>query len=141
MRRLAIVVAPLLMAQSSPPLVPEGIHSLSDGPETICGITGSSAVDFEQQVRASPKAKLYSETEEFVVFEGPANSSQWVFAKPAYFAFPLATCRSLYEENGGIYMHRAMRCDDTRDDCDRAFLQFRDMDARAKQNVQSKVGT
>jgi hypothetical protein len=141
LRRLLVPVALLLMAQSNPLIVPEGTHSLADGPETICGITAASAEDFERQVRASPSAQLYMETEEFVVFEGPQEMSQWVFAKPTYFAFPLATCRRIDVENGSTYMHRAMRCDDTRDDCDRAFLQFQDMDAKARQSVQSKVGS
>jgi hypothetical protein len=134
-----ILMAPLLMAQASPPSVPEGIHSMADGPETICGITAVSADDFERRVRASPSARLYMETDQFSVYEGPEEMSQWVFAKPAYFAYPLATCRRLYEKDGGIYMHRLMRCDDTRDDCDRAFLEFHGMDEQMKQSVQSKV--
>jgi len=81
------------------------------------------------------------ETDEFSVFEGPAKDSQWVFAKPAYFAYPLATCRNLLEQDGGIYMHRSMRCDDSREDCDRAFLEFQGMDDEARRSVQSKVGS
>jgi hypothetical protein len=139
MRTAFALLALLLMAQTKPPLVPEGIHVLAHGPETICGVTADSAKEFEKQVRASPNARLYRETDQFVVYEGPQKTSQWAFAKPGYFAYPLATCRSLETEDGAVYMNRLMRCDASRDDCDRAFLEFHSLDEQAKQSVQSKL--
>ena len=128
------------MAQTAPtPLVPEGVHSLANGRETICGVTAASAQDFEQKVKASPNAHYSTETDRFVVYEGPEKLTQWVFAKPANLAYPLATCRRVYVQDGATYMGRQMRCDATRDDCDRAFLEFKALDEQAKQSVQSKV--
>jgi hypothetical protein len=121
-------------------VVPEGIHSLADGPETICGITGSSAQNFENQVRASPVAKYNNETDRYTTYEGPMAMTLWAFAKPTNFVFPLATCLRIYEKDGAVYAEREMRCDATREQCDKAFLEFDALDAQNRQQIQGKVG-
>jgi hypothetical protein len=119
------------MAQAEPqPLVPESIHSLANGPEAICGVTGESAPDFEAQVRSSPKAKYNNETDRYVTFEGPLPLTLWAFAKPSNFAYPLSTCMRVYVQGGQTYTERKMRCDASRDACDRAFLEFQELDNR-----------
>jgi hypothetical protein len=138
MRSLLILLSLPLMAQSEPPLVPEGIHSLADGPDTICGITGSSAKDFERQVKAAPAAKYNNETDRYITYEGPMPLTLWAFAKPSNFAYPLATCMRVYEEKGATHMERRMRCDATRDQCDRAFIEFNELDGRNRAQLQGQ---
>ena len=117
------------MAQSEPaPIVPEGIHSDANGPETICGITAASAQDFERQVKASRKAKYNNETDRYVTYDGPMPMTLWAFAKPTNFAYPVATCMRVYVEGGQTYTERKMRCDASRDECDRAFVEFQQLD-------------
>ena len=136
MRRLLLFLAPLLMAQNSPmPQVPEAIHSLAKGPETFCGVTASSAQDFERQVKVSANAKRVTDTDRFTAYEGPAEMTVWVFAKPTNSAYPLATCRYVYVKDGATYMGRKMRCDDTRERCDRAFIEFNELDQHAAASV------
>lgn len=140
MKALAALFLPLLLAQSPPaPVIPEGIHTPASGRETICGITAASALDFKHQVTTSPKAKKVTETSEFVGYEGPEDMTLWVFSKPGATAYPLATCRSVYVENGATYMGRKMRCDDTRERCDRAFLEFQSLDQKAKDAVHARM--
>jgi hypothetical protein len=129
MRNALLVFAPLLMAQNVPaPLVPEGVHSLAKGPETICGVTGASARDFESKVKSSPKAKYNNETDRYVTYEGPMPMTLWAFAKPSNFAYPVATCMRVYVEGGQTHTERTMRCDGSREACDRTFLEFRGLD-------------
>ena len=126
-------LASLLMTQSdapSQPLVPEGVHSLASGPETICGITGSSAADFEAQVKRAANAKYNNETDRYVTYEGPMPLTLWAFAKPSNSTYPLATCMRVYVEDGQTYTERKMRCDASRGACDRAFLEFKELDSR-----------
>ncbi len=118
--------------------VAEGIHSLADGPETICGITASSAQAFESQVKASQRASYNNETDRYVTYEGPTPMTLWAFAKPSNFAYPLATCIRIYEEKGAVHAERKMRCDASRDQCDRAFLEFNELDGQNRQRVQEK---
>ena len=137
-RPLFLVFAPFLLAQTSPPLVPEGIHRLANGSVTYCGVTAASAADFQHQVTASPSAKKITETDQFVGYEGPAELTVWVFTKPGATAFPLATCRYVELKDGATYMGRNLRCDDTRERCDRAFLEFQKLDEAAKRSIQNR---
>jgi len=137
-RSLFIILALPLMAQSKPPVVPQGIHSLADGPEIICGINGSSAQDFERQVKAAPSARYNNETDRYITYEGPMPLTLWAFAKPSNFAHPLATCVRVYEENGATFMERKMRCDATREQCDRAFLEFNELDGQNRAQIQGR---
>jgi len=139
-RQLAVILTPLLMAQAAPKqqLVPEGVHSLANGPETICGVTAASALDFERQVKASPQAKYNNETDRYLTYEGPVPLTLWAFAQPSNFAYPIATCVRVYEQNGQVFMDRKMRCDATREQCDRAFLEFQELDAKNRERIQGR---
>jgi hypothetical protein len=132
MRRLSLLLAPILMAQTEPkPLVPEGIHSRAPtAPETICGITAASPQEFEAKVKSSPNAKYNNETDRYVTYEGPMPLTLWAFAKPSNFAYPVATCMRVYVEGGQTFTEREMRCDASREACDRTFLEFRDLDKK-----------
>jgi hypothetical protein len=130
-----LIFSPLLMAQTNPPVVPEGIHSLANGPETICGITASSAEEFELKVRASPTASYNNETDRYVTYEGPMARTLWAFAKPSNFAYRLATCVRVFDKDGSVMMERQMRCDSTRELCDRAFLEFDELDESNRRRI------
>lgn len=133
MRRIsAVLLGSLLMAQANP--VPEGVHTLADGPETICGITGASAQDFERQVKAA--GQYNNETDRYATYEGPVSMTLWAFAKPSNFAYPLATCMRVFVKDGRTLMERKMRCDSTREACDRAFLEFDELDGRNRRQIQ-----
>jgi hypothetical protein len=138
---LTAMALPLVISGgASAQLVPEGIHSMADGPETICGITGSSALDFERQVKASPGAKYNNETDRYVTYEGPTPLTLWAFAKPTNFAYPVATCIRLWDGKGAVYSERKMRCDATRLECDKAYLEFEELDARNRKEIQGEAG-
>jgi hypothetical protein len=136
MRKIHLACVPLLMAQTAPqPLVPEGVHSLAKGPETICGVTGASALDFQRLVKASPAAKYNNETDRYLTYEGPMPMTLWAFAKRSNFAYPIATCVRVFEKDGGVFMERKMRCDANREQCDRAYLEFEELDARNRKQI------
>ena len=137
MAKAPLLLLPILMGQAAPaPLVPEGVHSLAKGPETICEITGASAVDFERQVQNSPSWNLLVETDRFIAYQSSDNLMQWVFAKSGNNAYPLATCRRAYQQNGAWYMDRKIRCEDSRENCDRAYLEFEMLDEQTKGAIQ-----
>ena len=131
-RKIGFLIATLLLGQTRPvqSQVAEGIHTPANGPETICGVTASSAADFETKVRASPSAEYNNETDRYVTFVGPMPRTLWAFAKRSNFAYPVATCMRVYVEDGQTYTEREMRCDDSREDCDRAFIEFQELDNR-----------
>jgi len=136
---LAATLATGLPPPAAAQLVPEGIHNMADGPETICGVTGTSAQDFERQVKSSPTAEYNNETDRYITYEGPTPMTLWAFAKSANFAYPLATCIRIYEEKGAVLAERKMRCDATREQCDRAFIEFDELDGRNRRQVQDNV--
>jgi hypothetical protein len=93
-------------------------------------------LDFERQVKASAQAKYNNETDRYVTYEGPMPMTLWAFAKPSNFAYPVATCIRVFEPGGEVLMDRKLRCDAMRDQCDRAFLEFQDLDARNRVAIQ-----
>jgi hypothetical protein len=133
MRRFVAFLAAILMAQTEPqPLVPEGVHTLAEGPATMCGITAESATEFLQKVKLDPRFTLTGTTDRFLLYATQDSLMQFVFSLPGNTAHPLATCRHAYQENGAWFISREMRCDDTRERCDRAFLEFADLDDQVK---------
>ena len=136
-----LAVSALATAQSNSPQSPrvaEGIHSLANGPETICGVKASSAADFEAQVKSSPKAEYNNETDRYVTYEGPVPMTLWAFAKRTNFAYPLATCMRLYVKDGQTLAERKMRCDASRAECDRAFIEFQELDNQVLSGIGSR---
>jgi len=62
---------------------------------------------------------------------------QWAFTLPGEAAYPAVTCRHVYKTAGGAWrMERDMRCDASRAACDALFIQFRDLDEQARQELQ-----
>ena len=122
MRKLLILVLPALMAQSQPPLVPEGVHSDVEGPPELCG----------------PGVVEEGSTNLYQVFNRAQDFVQFVFPQPGTLAFPKATCRKVIENSdGSILMKREMHCDGSRDECDRVFLQFQELDEQVRRSLNS----
>jgi len=137
----AVLVAAVVLFVAAPlsgsrQTVPEGVHSRANGPETICGVTGTTAKDFERQVRSSSVAKYNNETDRYVTYEGPMQLTLWAFAKPNNMAYPLSTCLQVFEKDGATFAERKMHCDATRALCDQAFLEFDELDRRNRQMLQ-----
>jgi hypothetical protein len=116
-------------------LVPEGIHSLATGAEEICGITAASAVEFEAKIRADRRLKPMGGDDRYQVFGNRKKMVQWAVATRANPAYPLATCRHAFRKDGSIYQTRSMRCDASREACDRAFLDFQALDRELSRAV------
>ena len=132
MKRISLFLLALCASSVDAQLVPEGIHKDANGPMTMCGITSDDALDFEKKVRADRQYRQEEAGNRFVLFVSSDENRQWVLATKKNAAYPLATCRELREENGSLYMSRNMRCDGTRDQCDRAFIEFNALDEQVK---------
>jgi len=133
MSRLVLAVAGLLVAASpsSGQSVPEGIHSLANGPAAMCGIVGADAADLLATARRSSGLRAVPiPSDRFEMFEGgePVRY-QLVATLPTEPAHPAVSCRELYEEGGALRMKRSMRCDADRADCDALFQEFQALDA------------
>lgn len=125
----ALTLQATALAQS----IPEGIHSDVKGPSEMCGVTADNAYGFEAQVRANPKFRQGEGTNRFILFSSADETVQWVFATRSNTVFPLASCRQLSEgPDGALYLRRQMRCDASRDECDRAYLEFEALDDQVK---------
>jgi hypothetical protein len=119
------------MAQSQPPLVPEGIHSDAKGPPELCGITGRDLADLERRVVADPSFTEGAGSDLYRVFNRERDFVQFVFPRGSTLTFPMATCRQVVEEaNGSVSIRRELQCDGTREQCDRVFLEFEALDKR-----------
>ncbi len=132
MRRSAGIGA-ILVAMSGTAgaqLVPEGVHSDPQGPSSMCGIVGDDALDVMRQVRASPSlGQRPINTGLFELFMSPDGLTQWVLTTPSDEAHPAVTCRLVYQERDGSWLQtRAMRCDASREACDKLFLEFQALD-------------
>jgi len=133
LNRLVLAIA-LLVGAPSPSgaqSVPEGVHSLANGPAEMCGIVGDDATDLLATARRSPDLRavpIFSDR--FELFEGgDPVFYQLVATLPSEPAHPAVSCRELYEEGGTLRMKRSMRCDAERADCDALFQEFQALDA------------
>lgn len=117
------------MAQSPAPLVPEGIHSNAEGPPELCGFKGRDLRDLERRVMSDANFAEHQGDQEYRVFLNETVMVQFVFPKAGTSVFPMATCRKLFtDSSGGVSMTREMRCEGSREECDRVFLQFQNLD-------------
>ena len=131
MKCLLLTAAILLSAfpsetRSQP--VPEGIHREAQGPSQMCGLTGANALDLIRQVTASPNFRRASGSNRFEFYLSTNGADALVFTLPSEPAYPAITCRHLFDQAGSTYQERTMRCDASREACDRLFLEFRALD-------------
>ena len=130
---MSCAVVLLLHANASAQSVPEGIHSLADGPSQLCGLTATNALDFARKISADLSLTEEPATEQYRLFASQDQLIQWVISTEKNFAHPLATCRLMYKsEDDAWMMKRGMRCDDDRASCDKAFLEFQALDQQVK---------
>lgn len=127
-----LLAAPVMPVDAQP--VPEGVHSEAQGPSTICGITGRDALDLKRQVTASAAYRLARQTDRFDLYVSADERDQWLFTHATEPAHPAATCRRLSQDAAGSwFISRQLRCDATRDACDRLFLELRALDDQTRQ--------
>ncbi|MDP8994437.1 MAG: hypothetical protein M3N07_05555 [Pseudomonadota bacterium] len=126
-----------LSGQLQPPLVPEGIYSEAEGPTEICGITALEATDFIRQVRASPHFVRAAVTDRFELYVSEQRMEQWAITREGEPAHPAVTCRHVWQDASGSWLlSRQMRCDASREACDRLFLEFRQLDEEMSRSLQ-----
>lgn len=131
MTKIGILLSGALMASTSnAQLVPEGVHRIDTGPVTMCGLTGRDALDLIARVRASSAFRRESiQSDRFEMYVPIEGMDQLVFMRPSEPAHPAVTCRHVFQDSTGNWMHqRSMRCDASRDACDRLFLEFQALD-------------
>ena len=138
MRMLILLLAPLLMAQSEPPLVPESIHSDASGPPELCGLSGRDVADIERKVVDDFSFQEEGSTDKYRVFVRERDFVQFVFPRPATLSFPMATCRKVISQSDGTYVQRELHCAGTREECDRIYLEFQALDDKVKQALSGK---
>ncbi len=145
MLRVSALALVLASSEVSAQSVPESVHSLANGPETICEITAGSAIEFRQKVEQATDAGQYDRADggpRFDLFNPKSTSGelkQWVFAKSTEAAYPMGTCRRIYTgPDGGTYQERRMRCDASRAACDSMFIEFQSLDDRVTKFVRGR---
>jgi hypothetical protein len=136
MRRGLLLFVPLLMAQSQPPLVPEGIHSAATERPNLCGLAAASVAELERKIMGDPAFREENSNERYRVFNRRTDFVQFVFPRPGFLTFPMATCMKLNQVGEGpVTMTRQMHCMGTRDQCDRLFIQWNEHDNELRQSV------
>lgn len=141
MRRLITVLAALSGATQigAAQQVPEGVHSIAQGPSTMCGITGRDALDLKTQAANSADLQpVPIDTPRFILFANADHSYQLVFTTPSEAAYPAASCRHTYEQDGTMRMARSLRCDAGRAECDALFVEFQTLDAELTRSLRSE---
>jgi hypothetical protein len=118
--------------------VPQGIHSDATGPTEMCGVTAATAPEFEEAITRDASFREEGGNDLYRAFNNADRFIQWVFSTPKNPAHPLATCRRLVSKDGNIYAGREMRCDASREACDRAFLQFQALDEGLRRALMEK---
>ena len=133
------VVLLLTPTAASAQAVPDGIHSESRGPVVLCGLTAANVQGLKAEASASAVfVATPIESPRFELFTSTDADSQLIFTLPSESAYPAATCRSLYEQDGTLRMNRAMRCEAGRVECDALFLEFQELDAQLTQAFQKR---
>jgi len=136
---LAAAVLSGVGQSSSAQSVPEGIHRLSQGAVELCGMTGPDVAGLRLVVRASSRfAFTPIDSPRFELYTHADGLSQLVFTTPSEAAYPAATCRGMYQQDGTWRMHRSMRCEAGRSECDALFLEFQALDAQMTRSMQAR---
>ena len=140
MRKVVLLFAPLLMAQAAPqPLVPEGIHRPATEQPHLCGFTAASVDALQQKITSDPSFHEHNSNERYRVFNREADFVQFVFPRPGFLSFPMATCMHLTQASDGtVNMSRQLHCAGTRDECDRIFVQWNDHDNEVRRGLASQ---
>ena len=112
--------------------MPEGVHTIDSGPIEMCGLRAANVSELREAALASTTLRpVPIGTSRFELFADENHFNQLVFTTAADTAFPAATCRHTFEEDGTLRMRRSMRCEAGRAECDALFLEFQYLDAWA----------
>ena len=136
-RALGLLFSNLSATAAHAQLVPEGVHKDATGPAEMCGLSGRNASELAERVRSAPNLrKMEVGTNRFEVYATENQFVQFALTLPSEAAYPAVTCRYVYEQNGRMLQERKMRCNASRDACDRLFLEFQELDERLRQQFQ-----
>ena len=113
-------------------LVPEGIHEEVSGPVELCGLRGEDVANLHNAAEASGEFRSTPiDSDRFLLFTSEDGLKQLVFTRPSEPAHPAATCRHAFQvADGSWHQERSMRCDASREACDRLFVEFQELDQR-----------
>lgn len=125
---LLLTAAPL---QAQP--VPEGIHSLEQGPPDLCGTTAPDIPALEAALAA--RLPSLPGNERYVAYEDAPNLRIWTFTTAAHPAHPAVACRSVVEENGNVATRTEISCHSTRASCDALYREFDELNARTMREL------
>ena len=103
----------------------------------MCGVTGRNAEDLMRTVRQMHRFRAQPiNSPRFELFATEDSLTQWVFTRPSEPAFPAVSCRHVYrKKEGGFSLARDLRCDASREACDRLFIELRDLDNLAREAI------
>ena len=119
--------------------VPESIHSDAAGPVELCGLRAADVSNLKGAAKASSRLVATPiDTPRFEMFASDDQMDQLVFTTASEAAYPAATCRHVYEEQGTLRMNRQMRCEAGRAECDALFLEFQALDAQMTRQLQGR---
>ncbi len=117
--------------------VPEGVHSEAQGPVQLCGLVADSVASLRTKAAASETLRVVPlDTPRFDLYADARQTYQLIFTRPSEAAYPAATCRHTFEEDGSVRMNRSMRCEAGRAECDALFLEFQALDAQLTSSIQ-----
>lgn len=131
-------VAAALPAAAGAQKVPEGIHSIAPpGPVELCGIRAANLAALREAAAASARLHAMPITSDrFELFSSDDSFDQLVFTRAGEAAHPAATCRHLsFTPDGSLHQERDMRCDASREACDRLFIEFQELDRQAAETL------
>ncbi len=118
-------------AQAQP--VPEGIHSLEEGPPNLCGTTAPDVPTLQAALAA--RLPPLPGNERYLAYEDAPNMRVWTFTTAAHPAHPAVACRSVGEENGRVGMRTEISCHSTRANCDALYREFEELNARTLREI------
>jgi hypothetical protein len=126
------------MAQAEPPLVPEGIHSPATQQPKLCGFTAANLTDLQQKIMSDPGFREENSNDRYRVFNRQEDYIQFVFPRPGFLEFGMATCMKLVQTSAGTTMERSMHCEGTRAECDKIFIEWEEHDKEVRQSLHQK---
>lgn len=113
--------------------VPEGIHSLGEGPPDLCSTTAPDIPALEAALAA--RLPPLPGNERYVAYEDAPNMRIWTFTTAAHPAHPAVACRSVVEENGNVGTRTEIACHSTRANCDALYREFEELNARTMREM------
>ncbi|MCH8614841.1 hypothetical protein LZ016_01800 [Sphingomonas sp. SM33] len=129
----------LLHAPSTGQTVPEGVHSDADGPSDVCGVSGTDALAIREKLKSDPTVvEKPSGSDRFETYFSSLESKQWTVTTRFDAAYPAVTCVYLYNSGEGTDMERQMRCDASREACDKLFLEFDAHDEQIRRRIRDR---